>query len=254
MVVDGTHLKGKYKGVLLTASGQDANFQVFPLAFAVVDSENDEAWTWFFTKLERIIADSKSLSIISDRNQSIYVAKRRVYPLAHHGCCIVHLCRNVQAKYKNKALTQLVQDAAYTYKQTNFKEYFAKIKSENQACAKYLEKIGMAHWTRVYFQGDRYNLMTSNIAESLNKALCKGRSSHIVELLRFIRSMLTRWFSARRKKSQNHLGLVPPEVDKELTKTMMTMNGVKVGNITSWSYEVVGRFGDANHVLLDMKQ
>jgi len=43
LVVDGTHLKGKYKGVLLTASGQDANFQVYPLGFAVVDSENDES-------------------------------------------------------------------------------------------------------------------------------------------------------------------------------------------------------------------
>ena len=26
LIVDGTHLSGKYKGVLLTASGQDANF------------------------------------------------------------------------------------------------------------------------------------------------------------------------------------------------------------------------------------
>jgi len=39
LVVDGTHLKGKYKGVLLTVSGQDANFQVYPLGFADVDSE-----------------------------------------------------------------------------------------------------------------------------------------------------------------------------------------------------------------------
>lgn len=40
-----THInRKKYVGFLLTASGQDANFQVFPLAFAVVDSENEEAW------------------------------------------------------------------------------------------------------------------------------------------------------------------------------------------------------------------
>lgn len=32
LIVDGTHLSGKYKGVLLTASGQDANFQVYHLS------------------------------------------------------------------------------------------------------------------------------------------------------------------------------------------------------------------------------
>ncbi|XP_048600019.1 uncharacterized protein LOC125580089 [Brassica napus] len=44
VVVDGTSLKGKFGGCLLSASAQDGNFQVFPLAFAVVDSENDDAW------------------------------------------------------------------------------------------------------------------------------------------------------------------------------------------------------------------
>ncbi|XP_023640331.1 uncharacterized protein LOC111831052 [Capsella rubella] len=115
LVVDGTHLTGKYKGVLLTASGQDANFQVFPLAFSVVDSENDEAWTWFFEKLERIIADSNTLTIISDRNQSIYKAKKSVFPLAKHAACIVHLARNVNAKFQNKGLAKMVSNAGYAY-------------------------------------------------------------------------------------------------------------------------------------------
>ncbi|CAN6928836.1 unnamed protein product, partial [Brassica oleracea] len=46
LIVDGTHLGGKYKGVLLTTSGQDAKFQIFPLAYAIVDSEDEESWTW----------------------------------------------------------------------------------------------------------------------------------------------------------------------------------------------------------------
>ncbi|XP_010474008.1 PREDICTED: uncharacterized protein LOC104753452 [Camelina sativa] len=210
IVVDGTHLNGNYNGVLLTASGQDANFQVFPLAFAVVDSENDDAWTWFFEKLERIIADSKTLTIISDRNVSIYTAKKKVYPLAHHGACIVHLARNVNARFHNKGLVKLVTKAAFAYKVTAFQETYRQIKAKNSNCATYLDKIGAGHWSRAYFQGNRYNWMTSNIAEPLNKALGKGRSSHIVELLKFIRAMLTRWFSAGRKKSAKHQGLTTP--------------------------------------------
>ena len=47
VVVDGTFLQGKYKGTLLIATLQDGNFQIFPIAFAMVDTENDESWTWF---------------------------------------------------------------------------------------------------------------------------------------------------------------------------------------------------------------
>ncbi|CAA7044423.1 unnamed protein product [Microthlaspi erraticum] len=71
IVLDGNHLNSKFMGTLLTASGQDANFQVFSLAFAVVDSENNESWTWFLQKLDRILADSTSLTIISDRHPAI---------------------------------------------------------------------------------------------------------------------------------------------------------------------------------------
>uniref|UniRef100_A0A9I9EG98 MULE transposase domain-containing protein n=1 Tax=Cucumis melo TaxID=3656 RepID=A0A9I9EG98_CUCME len=42
--VDETFLKCKFGGILLTTSLQDGNNQNFPLAFAIVDSENDISW------------------------------------------------------------------------------------------------------------------------------------------------------------------------------------------------------------------
>ncbi|XP_024010483.1 uncharacterized protein LOC112085495 [Eutrema salsugineum] len=76
VVVDGTHLFGKYKGCLLTASGQDSNYQVFPIAFAVVDAESDQTWRWFFEKLVDIIPHTCELTIISDRQGGIAKAKK----------------------------------------------------------------------------------------------------------------------------------------------------------------------------------
>ena len=55
IVVDGTHLSGKYGGVMLVAAAQDANFQIFPLAFGIVDAENEDSWECFFTKLTTCI-------------------------------------------------------------------------------------------------------------------------------------------------------------------------------------------------------
>lgn len=78
VIVDGTHLRGKYVGCLLTASAQDGNYQVFPLAGAVVDGENDKAWEWFFTKLSQFIPNNEDIVFVSDRHPSIYIAIAKV--------------------------------------------------------------------------------------------------------------------------------------------------------------------------------
>jgi hypothetical protein len=45
--VDGTHLYGKYRHKLLIATTQDGNRNVIPLAFAIVEGETKDAWSWF---------------------------------------------------------------------------------------------------------------------------------------------------------------------------------------------------------------
>ncbi|XP_013617301.1 PREDICTED: uncharacterized protein LOC106323779 [Brassica oleracea var. oleracea] len=44
IVVDGTFLKNKYKGFLLVATAVDGNSNLYPIAFGVVDSKNDDSW------------------------------------------------------------------------------------------------------------------------------------------------------------------------------------------------------------------
>lgn len=92
----------------------------------------------------------------------------------------------MNAIFKSKGLAKLVGKAGYAYRFGGFREAFNTIKASNKECAMYLEKIGIAHWSRAHFTRDRYNLMTTNIAETLNKALRLSRSSPIVELLMFI--------------------------------------------------------------------
>jgi hypothetical protein len=42
--VDGTFLTGKYKGTLMVAVGMTTENQLFPLAFVLVEGENNESW------------------------------------------------------------------------------------------------------------------------------------------------------------------------------------------------------------------
>lgn len=78
VVIDRTHLRRHYGGCFVAASAQDSNFQVFPLAVTIVNSENDHAWTWFLTKLKELVLDDVSLVFISDRHSSIYASIRKV--------------------------------------------------------------------------------------------------------------------------------------------------------------------------------
>ncbi|KAM6595907.1 hypothetical protein CsatA_006431 [Cannabis sativa] len=54
IVVDGTFLKAAYGGTLLTANTQDAESKIFPLAYCIVDSENDKSWEWYSTMTSNI--------------------------------------------------------------------------------------------------------------------------------------------------------------------------------------------------------
>ena len=44
IVVDGTHLKGLYRGSMFVATCLDGNNQLYPLDIGVMDSENNHAW------------------------------------------------------------------------------------------------------------------------------------------------------------------------------------------------------------------
>ncbi|XP_052729225.1 uncharacterized protein LOC128195478 [Vigna angularis] len=49
--LDGAFLKGKYGGELLTAVGRDANDQMLPIAYVLVEVENKATWKWFMKLL-----------------------------------------------------------------------------------------------------------------------------------------------------------------------------------------------------------
>ncbi|CAH9105782.1 unnamed protein product [Cuscuta epithymum] len=66
--VDGTHLYGKYQGVLLVVVAMNANREIFPLVYAVVASENAESWSWFFERvMSDVVGSDRRVCIISDR-------------------------------------------------------------------------------------------------------------------------------------------------------------------------------------------
>ncbi|RID68188.1 hypothetical protein BRARA_C00363 [Brassica rapa] len=238
VVVDGTSMKGKYGGCLLSAAAHDGNFQIFPLAFAVVDSENDNAWEWFFQKLSTFVSDCPELVFISDRHASIYTGLRKVYKEAHHAACVVHLWRNIQVLYKTPRLGNLMSAAVRAFTITEFNRLFLQIQTINPACAAYLVDIGFTHWTRAHFKGQRYNIMDSNIAESWNGAIKEAREYPLIMMLEYIRTTVMGWLALRRAKANDEKGTLTPNVRKLVEENYDLSTVLAVRDISELEFQV----------------
>ena len=66
--IDGTFLYGKYKGKLFIATSVDSNGHIFPFAFAIVEEESIDSWSWFITALKTHVTQREGICLIYDRH------------------------------------------------------------------------------------------------------------------------------------------------------------------------------------------
>ncbi|XP_075492579.1 uncharacterized protein LOC142530641 [Primulina tabacum] len=152
IAIDGTFLKRKYRDVLLLATSQDGDLHQYPIAWAVVDSENEMSWTWFLQKLHELIPDDPDLVIISDRHAAIISSVVVVYKHSHHLHCTWHLSQNIGTHCGKKGGgVELFMQTAYACKMSYFNMLYEKLKNQYPSVASYLEKSSSPNkWSRAF--------------------------------------------------------------------------------------------------------
>ncbi|KAH0720136.1 hypothetical protein KY284_005166 [Solanum tuberosum] len=184
IAVDGTHLHGKYESVLLSPVAQDTENHVYPIAFCVVDKENDASWTFFFEKLKEIVVDELDLS--------------------------------------------------NTYSLEEFDNHFVEFKNKCPAIAVVLEyDIGFEKWRRSHFPGNRYVVMTTNIAESLNVMLIDEMEYPVASIFNSIAKRFGELFRERHAYMLKSMGnQMVPSAEKIARKKMIEGDSLYVENVT----------------------
>ena len=109
--------------------------------------------------------------------------------------------------------------AAYAYCVSEFQPHFEKIKVKDPCIATYLEEIGMEKWSRAFFLCNRYNVMTSNYAESFNSKSRDARKFLIITFAEFLRFTLQDWFYKGRGLALACNGPLAPDIEKQLRNT-----------------------------------
>ncbi|XP_049352710.1 uncharacterized protein LOC125817205 [Solanum verrucosum] len=183
IAIDGTHLHSKYEGELLRDVAQYTENHVYPIFFCIVDKENDASWTFFFEKLKEIVVDKPDLCFISNRHKSIANGIVNSYNYAHHGYCRRHLNESLHVNHHCGDSLYLYYNVAKAYSLKEFYNHFVEFKNKFPAAIVVLEHdIGFEKWSRVHFPGNRYDVMTKNITESLNAMLIDEREYPVASI------------------------------------------------------------------------
>ncbi|KAL7207324.1 hypothetical protein ACSBR1_029309 [Camellia fascicularis] len=225
LFLDGTFLKGKFKGNLLAASARDGNQGLFPLAIAIVDSENTANWLWFLQHLANVVSNDRTLTFLSDRHIGLIDSIPKIFPSAHHAFCLQHLQRNLQDKmrYANSSyragLLSKFWQCAYAPTVIGFNASIETfIKSGRNVATSFLKDIPPQYWANAYFRGARYGETCSNAAESFNSWIREARHLPITQMVDSIRTKIMNQMSKRKRKSAAWPGVLCPKMEARLVK------------------------------------
>ncbi|XP_019242081.1 PREDICTED: uncharacterized protein LOC109222135 [Nicotiana attenuata] len=241
MVVGGNFLKAAYKGTILTACTHDgAVGKILPLAYAIVDSENNKSWEWFFVQIKGTFGVREGMCIVSDRNESIFNATKVVYPEVPHCICMFHLWQNVKRTFKkhHKQLKDIFFALARAYTIEKFEYHMTEMCKIDPRVQPYLFDIGYERWSRAYSKVKRSMVMTSNIAESINAANKDARELPVMRLLEYMTNLLQQWNNKNRKSAMETSTELGEKYDKLLRENLIASEQMMVRPATEQLYTV----------------
>ncbi|XP_057719203.1 uncharacterized protein LOC130933595 [Arachis stenosperma] len=209
--IDGTHLYGKYGGTLLVAIAQDGNSNILPVAFALVEGENAESWSFFLSHLREHVTPQPGLLVISDRHNGIMAALEApdggwLPPAAYRAFCIRHVAANFALTFKGKDARRLLVNAAYAKTEVEFDYWFDILRSENPTMCDWANRIEYSLWTQYCDEGRRFGHMTTNISECVNSIMKGVRNLPVCSLVKATYGRLAELFVRKGREAEAQMG------------------------------------------------
>ncbi|KAK9066298.1 hypothetical protein SSX86_013619 [Deinandra increscens subsp. villosa] len=205
--LDGAFMKGPYPGQILSAVGIDPNNGIYPVCYAIVETENLDSWTWFLQCLgEDLDLTSRSnFTFISDRQKGLLPAMANVYPSAEHRFCLRHIHENFGLFHLNIGLDLIL-----------------------------LVSRAIS------------DVLLNNMCEVFNGKISEGRDKPIISALEYIREYLMRRIVIVLKHIERSEGLLTPtiskmfeQIKKDASNYLVSWNGDDQYQVSSPHEQVV---------------
>ncbi|KAH9800467.1 SWIM-type domain-containing protein [Citrus sinensis] len=236
ITVDGTHLKGLYRGSMFVATCLDGNNQL------------------------------PELVIISDRCTAIRRAVLKVFHNATHSVCFYHVKSNIKSQFRmSKALWDEFEpafiNAVKAYGHEEFKRQLEGLWMIHSSTADYLENnvctcnwarsqfkgkhcsngyVCTCNWARSQFEGKRYNILTTKIAESVNAFMREPRKFPVTYFVDHFRKTLQQWFYDRKIVAELMTTRLTTWTDEIVTERRTIAERMIVRPVSPYRFQVIG--------------
>ncbi|GJZ55607.1 mutator type transposase [Tanacetum coccineum] len=136
-----------------TAVGVDPNNGTYPLAYAVVETETKESWTWFLDCLgdDLQLARNSNFTFITDRQKGLVPALQEMFPAAEHRYCLKHIYDNMKLSWRGQQYKELLWKSATSPTLQLFERNMEELRSLNKEVYDWLKGIPPHHWARSHF-------------------------------------------------------------------------------------------------------
>ncbi|XP_028802412.1 protein FAR-RED ELONGATED HYPOCOTYL 3-like [Neltuma alba] len=195
--VDGTFLKGKARGILLTAVGLNANDLLYPLAFALVDKENGVNWTWFiqWLRISLDLHNGGKVTFMSDMQKGLQHAVIEILPEAEHRLCARHIYANWSKRWRGNEMKKKIFSCAWSTFEEQFKDNLKALGALNKEAAEAMVSYPISTWVRASFSNRCLSwVVDNNMSESLNAWIDEYRYLLVIRMFDGIRvKMMEKW-------------------------------------------------------------
>ena len=247
LFLDSTPLNSKYQGMLLTATAADGDDGVFPVAFAVVDAETDDNWSWFLLELKSAVSTARPITFVADFQRGLKKSLAEIFDNGYHSYCLRYLTeklnKDLKGQFSHEARRFMINDfyaAAYASRLETFQRCTENIKGISPEAYNWVIQSEPDHWSNAFFGGARYSHMASNFGQLFYNWVSEANDLPITQMVDVLRGKMMELIYKRRVDSSQWITKLTPSKEEKLLKDTSTARSLQVLLSHGSTFEVRG--------------
>ncbi|XP_062230064.1 uncharacterized protein LOC133927632 [Phragmites australis] len=213
---------------MAAANALDGHNWMYPLEFALFDSETKENWTWFMYQLAKAIGTGPNIAICTYACKGLEVAVKKILPNCEKRKCLRHLMDNL-AKRKIGPIYGNLWPAARAYRPEIFEHYLNKVLVADPEVGQWLNKHHNALWARSKFSTEiKCDFITNNLAKSWNGWIKDFKDLLVDILADAIMEKIAMMWAKRRKIGNRMQGKILPSIVHQLNTGTHGLGNMRV--------------------------
>ncbi|XP_076918968.1 uncharacterized protein LOC143579596 [Bidens hawaiensis] len=239
--LDGCFMKGPFPGQILISVSIDGNRCIYPVAFALVEAETLNSWTWFLECLIDTLElpTDANFTFISDRQKGLIPALEKVFPRAEHQFCVRHILKNMRKQWHGDVFKNMFLKAVGATSIPYYLKAMEEIKEADATLYDWVNQIAAKAWSKAHYSGRaKCDIQLNNMCESFNKQLVGARDKPVITCLEYIREYMTKRIINVRKMVSKVAGPLTPNATKTFEEIKTEASQLTVLMVDAHNYQI----------------